>query len=45
MDLATLTTSIAVPIATVAIGCFIQRTLSGWCWRSFLKLSEKASKT
>ena len=44
MDLATLAMSIAVPIATVAIGCFIQPTLSGWCWRGFLKLSEQASK-
>lgn len=44
MELATLTFSIAVPIATVVIGYFIQPTLSGWCWRGFLKLSEQASK-
>ncbi len=41
MELATLTFSIAVPIATVVIGYFIQPTLSGWCWRGFLKLSEQ----
>ena len=44
MELATLTFSIAVPIATVSIAYFIHPALSGWFWRGFLKWSEQASR-